>query len=137
MTLLADLWPVLVLAAVGFCVFALIRLVRRISPGAVSAGPQTPPGSLISDKTDTAETLRTIEHRLDTRPGAMIQRIEQSCVELGVPTDGIDASATPEHRMDQLLQRLESHLDLTILATMVPAPDRTPGPSPDPTGDRT
>lgn len=109
---IADLWPLLIVAGLAFCVYAVIRLVRRFSPGAVSAGPKTPPDSLVKDKVDTAEGLRTIEARLDTRPEAMIDRIERSCIELGVPVDGIAPLTPPEQHIDQLLRRLEAHLDL-------------------------
>ena len=112
MKTLADLWPLLVVAGLAFCVYAVIRLTRRFSPGAVSAGPKTPPDSLISDQTETAEDLRRIEKRLDTRPGSMIERIQSSCVELGVPIDGISPQTLPEQHIDLLLRRLEAHLGL-------------------------
>lgn len=112
MRAIADLWPLLVLAGLAFCLYAVIRLTRRFSPGAVSAGPKTPPDSLIKEKVDTAEDLRTIEARLDTRPDAMINRIERSCIELGVPIDGIAPLTPPEQHIDQLLRRLEAHLEL-------------------------
>ncbi len=107
---IADLWPLLVIAALGFCAYAVIRLAKRFSPGAVSAGPKAPPDSLIKGQTETAEDLRTIERRLDTRPGSMITRIQSSCAELGVATDGIPPGSAPEHHIDVLLGRLEAHL---------------------------
>lgn len=112
MKTVADLWPLFVTAGFAFCAYAVIRLARRFSPGAVSAGPKTPPASLIKGQTEAAEDLRTIEKRLDTRPGSMIQRIEASCLELGVPVDGITSGTSPEHHIDQLLHRLEAHLGI-------------------------
>lgn len=112
MKVIADVWPLLIVAGLAFCVYAVIRLTRRFSPGAVSAGPKTPPDSLLTDKTETAEDLRRIEKRLDTRPGSMIERIQSSCVELGVPTEGIPPLTPPERHIDLLLRRLEAHLGL-------------------------
>lgn len=112
MKAVADLWPLLIIAGFAFCVYAVIRLARRFSPGAVSAGPKTPPDSLIKGQTEAAEDLRTIEKRLDTRPGSMIQRIEASCLELGVPVDGITSGTSPERHIDHLLFRLETHLGI-------------------------
>lgn len=110
MKLFADLWPLFVIAGLCFCLYAVIRLAGRFSQGAVSAGPKTPPDSLIKGQTDTAVDLRTIEKRLDTRPGSMIQRIQQSCAELGVPTRDIPPATAPDQHIDQLLSRLEAHL---------------------------
>ncbi len=112
MKVIADVWPLLIVAGLAFCVYAVIRLTRRFSPGAVSAGPKTPPDSLLTDKTETAEDLRRIEKRLDTRPGSMIERIQSSCVELGVPTEGIPPLTQPDQHIDLLLRRLETHLGL-------------------------
>lgn len=112
MTVLADLWPLFVVAGFAFCVYAVIRLAGRFSPGAVSAGPKTPPDSLIKGQTETAEDLRTIEQRLDTRPGSLIQRVEASCRELGVSVDGIPPGGAPETHIDILLRRLEHQLGL-------------------------
>lgn len=110
MTLFADLWPLFVIAGLCFCLYAVIRLGGRFSQGAVSAGPKTPPDSLIKGQTDTAVDLRTIETRLDTRPDFMIGRIQQSCAELGVAAGDIPPGMPPEQHIDLLLQRLEAHL---------------------------
>ena len=112
MKAIADLWPLFIIAAVAFCVYAVIRLTKRFSPGAISAGPKTPPASLLSDKIETAEDLRRIEKRLDTRPGSMIERIQASCTELGVPIGGIAHHTPPEEHIELLLHRLEVHLGL-------------------------
>ncbi len=112
MKTIADLWPLLVIAGLGFCVYGVIRMARRFSPGSVSAGPKTPPDSLIKGQTEAAEDLRTIEKRLDTRPESMIHRIESSCVELGVPAGGIAPGIAAEQHIDLLLRRLEAHLGL-------------------------
>jgi len=112
MKLFADLWPLLIVAGLAFGVYAVIRLAGRFSPGAVSAGPKTPPDSLVTGKTDTAENLRTIESRLDTRPESMIERIQTSCTQVGVAIGGIPHSTPPEQHIDELLRRLEAHLGL-------------------------
>lgn len=114
MKIFADLWPLLIVAGFGFLLYAVIRITRRFSPGAVSAGPKVPPDSLIKGQTEAAEDLRTIEKRLDTRPGSMIQRIEASCAEVGVAVDGISAAVTPEEHIDILLRRLEAALGLNF-----------------------
>lgn len=136
MKVVADLWPLLVVAALGFCMYALIRLTSRFSPGAKSAGPKTPPDSLFSDKTETAETLRTIEERLDTRPGAMIDRIERSCRDLGVPVDRIEPGVSPEQRIDVLLRRLETHLGLGSGAVATASDPLVPTNEPHPTNEK-
>lgn len=114
MTFVADAWPLLVLVALALLLFAVVRLVKRISPGAVGAGPKQPPESLIKSQTDTAEGLRTIATRLDVHPNSMIRRVEGSCRELGVPTDGITADLNPYQQLDILLRRLEAQLGLEI-----------------------
>lgn len=120
MTTIADIWPLLVIAACGILVFAVIRLARRLSPGALNAGPRTPPDARPLGQSDMADDLRTIERRLDTRPDSLIARIERSCRELGVPTEDI-ADTPPEAHIDLLLQRLEHHLELGPIA---PAPGK-------------
>lgn len=112
MKVFADLWPLVIFAGFAFVVYAVIRLTRRFSPGAVSAGPKTPPDSLITGKTETADDLRKIESRLDTRPDSLIERIETSCAELGVSVLGIPHTTPPEQHIDELLRRLEAHLGL-------------------------
>jgi len=118
----ADLWPLVIIAGVGFCIYAVVRLARRFSPGSVSAGPKTPPDSLIKGQTETAVDLRTIEKRLDTRPGSMIERIQSSCAELGVAVDGIPPGTPPEQHIDVLLQRLEAHLGLDFSQAILAEP---------------
>lgn len=116
-TAIADIWPLLVIAASGFLVFAVVRLARRFSPGALSAGPRTPPDARHLGQSELADDLRTIERRLDTRPDSLIARIEQSCRELGVRTDGV-ADVPPHLHIDVLLQRLEHHLELGPIASV-------------------
>lgn len=118
MKTLAELWPLLVTAGLGFCLYAVIRLAKRYSPGAVSAGPKTPPDSLIKGQTETAEDLRSIEQRLDTRPGSMIVRIQSSCNELGVSVHDIPPGLEPERHIDLLLGRLEAHLGFEHSSTL-------------------
>ncbi len=126
MTALADLWPLVLVAGCGFLVFAVARLARRFSPGALSAGPKAPPDATNLGQSDLADDLRRIDRRLDTRPESLILRVEQSCHELGVATHGI-AAENPEAHLELLLQRLEAELELGSMTATVPIPDvRTP-----------
>ncbi len=121
MTALADLWPLVLVAGCGFLVFAVARLARRFSPGALSAGPKAPPDSTNLGQSDLADDLRRIDRRLDTRPESLIRRVEQSCHELGVATHGI-AAGDPQAHLEILLQRLEAQLELGSMAATVPNP---------------
>jgi hypothetical protein len=131
MTAIADLWPLLLIAGCGFLVYALLRLTRRFSPGAVSAGPRLPAGAINAGQSEVADDLRHIERRLDTRPDSLIHRIEESCRELGVATnDGATPDGVPmsvEQHIGLLLDRLEARLELPPIVTDAPSAD--PGPS--------
>lgn len=121
MKVLADLWPLLLAAGCGLLVYAIVRLTRRFSPGSVSAGPKRPPDATNLGQSDLADDLRRIERRLDTRPASIIQRIERSCREVGVRTDGVIATdggpVSPEEHIDVLLRRVEAYLELPPIMT--------------------
>lgn len=127
MTALADLWPLVLVAGCGFLVFAVTRLARRFSPGALSAGPKRPPDAMHLGQSDLADDLRRIDRRLDTRPESLIRRVEHSCHELGVATHGI-AVGDAEAHLEILLQRLEAHLELGSLVASTPIHDPTAAP---------
>ena len=120
MKLIADLWPLLVVAGLAFLVYSVVRLTKRFSPGAVSAGPKRPPDATHLGQSELADDLRRIDRRLDTRPESLIKRIQRSCIELGVPADGIVNPAggpiPPEQHIETLLSRLEVHLELAPMA---------------------
>jgi len=114
MTVLADAWPLLLIAGFGLVLFAVVRLIRRFSPGAVSAGPKMPPNAANTGQSDAAADLRRIERRLDTRPESLIERIEGSCHEVGVSTAGVAPGTSAERHIEILLDRLEHELGFTI-----------------------
>jgi len=127
MKVIADLWPLLLVAGCGFLVYAIVRLTKRFSPGAISAGPKRPPDATHLGQSELADDLRRIDRRLDTRPDSLIKRIQRSCIELGVPVHGIvnqvGGAVPPEQHIESLLARLEAHLELAPLTTAAPDVD--------------
>lgn len=136
MTAIADVWPLMLVAACGFVAYAILRLTRRFSPGALNAGPKAPPDAVHHGQSDLADDLRRIERRLDTRPDSLIRRIEQSCQQLGVATDDLGSSggvARPaDQHIDLLLDRLEAHLDLPPIVAAAPSGGASPSPASEP-----
>ncbi len=114
MTFLAEYFGFFVLLAIIVAIVGVVMVSRRISSGAVSAGPlnATPPP--VYGLTETAFDLRNIDLKLETSPCDVAHLLRQNAADVALPLH-TSCGPTCADEVDFILAALENHLELTPL----------------------